>query len=73
MISNKCLLLELGSGGAHGQMNTWAINFEILKFKFFETFDKAACKVFEILNFIINYLNYRQNGKGTTIYTFRGC
>ncbi len=39
---NKCLLLELESGGAHGQMNTWVINFEIIKIIFFETFNKVA-------------------------------
>jgi hypothetical protein len=34
-------------------MNTWIINFEILKLNFFETFGKTDCKFFEILDFII--------------------
>ncbi len=46
-------------------MNTWALNFEILKFKFFETFSRGSLQYYYYY-----YYNYGQNGKGITIYFY---
>ncbi len=65
LILNKYLLLQLESGDVHGQMNTWAINLEILELSFLKLSTRQL-----FLKIYYYYFNYGQNGKGTMLIKF---